>query len=320
MWMANKGKNILIIGQHPDPHIDKVMNCIIELGNNPILFQRLSRTDQLSLIFGNDTLKNEINGISTSKIDSVWWRFKQHLPSEYSKGLGSITDDFIHREWISVLKALPYILPDKVKWLNKLENHIRANYKVYQLNLAQKLGIRIPNTIISNSPKQIKDFAELYDRVIYKTLSSFILPPGYAVFTTIVSLEDIKNSGDKIVITPGIYQEYCEKKFELRVVVIGEEIYVAKINSQKHDETKIDWRKNQFLSIYEPYRLSKESEKKLLQFHNKSGLTYGAYDYIVNSKNEEIFLECNPGGQWLWIEDKLEFPISFALAKNLSTC
>ena len=35
------------------------------------------------------------------------------------------------------------------------------------------------------------------------------------------------------------------------------------------------------------------------------------------SNNEYVFLECNPNGQWGWIEDELNLPMSEALVDCL---
>lgn len=69
--------------------------------------------------------------------------------------------------------------------------------------------------------------------------------------------------------------------------------------------------------MYDTYSLTPKTHKKLMQFHKKSGLIYAAYDFIVDSSGNEIFLECNPGGQWLWIEHALQQPISKAIATAL---
>ena len=39
-------------------------------------------------------------------------------------------------------------------------------------------------------------------------------------------------------------------------------------------------------------------------------LHFGAVDLVLTPDDQYYFLEINPNGQWLWLEDKLEFPIS----------
>ena len=52
------------------------------------------------------------------------------------------------------------------------------------------------------------------------------------------------------------------------------------------------------------------------------GLNFGAFDFIVTPDNKYIFLECNPNGQWLWIElltgQKISEKIANALDRRIT--
>ena len=48
------------------------------------------------------------------------------------------------------------------------------------------------------------------------------------------------------------------------------------------------------------------------------GLRYGAIDLIVTPEGRIVFLELNPTGQYLWIEQATGLPISLALAELLA--
>jgi glutathione synthase/RimK-type ligase-like ATP-grasp enzyme len=47
-------------------------------------------------------------------------------------------------------------------------------------------------------------------------------------------------------------------------------------------------------------------------------LTFGAIDLIETLDGNYVFLEVNPSGQWLWIDDKLSLGISDAIAHWLA--
>mgnify|MGYP000623536185 CR=1 FL=1 len=47
------------------------------------------------------------------------------------------------------------------------------------------------------------------------------------------------------------------------------------------------------------------------------GLEFGALDFVVDGDGNYLFLEVNPNGQWLWLEDFLGFPISERIAEWL---
>ena len=47
------------------------------------------------------------------------------------------------------------------------------------------------------------------------------------------------------------------------------------------------------------------------------GLNFGCIDLIVRPDGDVVFLECNPNGQWLWIELTTGQKISEAIASFL---
>jgi hypothetical protein len=47
------------------------------------------------------------------------------------------------------------------------------------------------------------------------------------------------------------------------------------------------------------------------------GITYGAFDFVVDEDGGWTFLEVNSMGQYLWLEQDLGLPISAALADLL---
>lgn len=70
---------------------------------------------------------------------------------------------------------------------------------------------------------------------------------------------------------------------------------------------------NQF---FFPPQISEELKEGLLKFHRKAGLGFGAYDFLERG-DDVIFLECNPGGAWLWLEQSLGLKVSEQVAKCL---
>jgi D-alanine-D-alanine ligase-like ATP-grasp enzyme len=47
-------------------------------------------------------------------------------------------------------------------------------------------------------------------------------------------------------------------------------------------------------------------------------LEYGALDFVLTPDGRFVFLEINPNGQWLWLDDMLSLGITTAVAEWLS--
>ena len=67
----------------------------------------------------------------------------------------------------------------------------------------------------------------------------------------------------------------------------------------------------------EEYFLPVEIQNKLLALLKKWDLEFSACDFALTKDNELVFFEANVAGNWLWIEDALDFPISNTIAKKL---
>lgn len=63
-------------------------------------------------------------------------------------------------------------------------------------------------------------------------------------------------------------------------------------------------------------QVSEAFKKRVLDFHEKVGLVFGAYDFLEH-EDDVIFLECNPGGAWLWLEQSLGLNVSEHVARYL---
>ena len=312
---------ILIFSQEADAHVNSVTSILKEMCVPYVLFERYRRDHLINFVYKDGALKITlcINGDHYHLDDffSVWWRVKPVISAEYPSAEGTLEEKYIVQEWRQLIAGMQYCISDSVIQINSraVSEYIS---KIIQLKLAQECKLNIPHTCITNSSEFLRDnFFPENKQVIHKTLSSFFSLER-AVYTTEVKIDEVIEDPDSITISPSIYQNRVNKSHELRVTIVGEEVFIAKVDSQSREETKLDWRIGDQTTLFSEGSLSEETTNRLLDFHRKSGLVYGAYDFIVNLDGKEIFLECNPNGQWLWLEDSLGKGISKAIANELS--
>ena len=111
-----------------------------------------------------------------------------------------------------------------------------------------------------------------------------------------------------------------EKQYELRVTVVCDKVFACKIDSQRMEEDKgrVDWRQGYEYGLrYEAYELPDAVKAFCIKFLQDMHLNFGCFDFIVTPQDQFVFLECNPNGQWLWIEQETGMPISQAIAECL---
>ena len=125
--------------------------------------------------------------------------------------------------------------------------------------------------------------------------------------------------GGLIQHAPGIFQELVPKDYEVRLTVVADQMFAAKILSQQNELTKIDWRIAPHEITYEPVELPAEIRNSVKAFMTECGLVYSCLDFIVTPDGRHVFLESNPRGQYLWIEDYTRMPITEAIADAVMT-
>ena len=133
--------------------------------------------------------------------------------------------------------------------MNRLDALSLANRKPYQLLLAQQVGLTVPKTVITNNPAAVE---KLFDqanneRVIFKTMGRLFIPPDKQVFTVEIPRELPSRSSHSITKCPAIFQELVERKADLRITVVGREVFAVRIDSQaiEEDVGRLDWRRHQ---------------------------------------------------------------------------
>ena len=190
---------------------------------------------------------------------------------------------------------------------------MRAELKPLQLHAAQAVGLRIPKTMISNDPARIRRFAESCGaETIFKTLTA----TAFQFTATTVLDTELRDMLDSVKIAPAIFQERIVAKTHIRATVVDDRVFAASIAPQR-DYAALDWRLDRNAEI-RPCALPAEIEARLCALARRMGLRYGAADLIESVDGDHVFLEINPGGQFLFVEIHGGLPISDAIADALA--
>ena len=317
---------ILIITNKLDPHADSVISV---LKNERVDFFRFNTEDfpQSSAITWG-TAESGIDGIirlsddrqvHLSHISSCWYR--RPNPPVVSKDLiTKQAKEFAEDESNSFLKGL-WVYLSNCFWINYPPTIYVAESKIYNLKLASNIGFSIPRTLITNNPQEAKKFIyECKNNVINKVLGKGqveYLRDYYFVYTHKILSEDL-NRMQSIIYSPVLLQEYIPKRIEIRVTIVGKKIFSCEIHSQDSKKTLDDWRHYDLENVrHTIHRLPQSIESLCLKMAEKLGLNFATIDLILTPDQNYVFLELNPNGQWLWIEQLTGLPISSAIAELL---
>lgn len=224
------------------------------------------------------------------------------------------------------LAFLSYYLKDVFSIGSVIYDRIAAS-KMLQLRTAKELGIKTPDTCFSNRKEDILAFSEKYEYVVLKSIENDNVWVGdeyeYVFYAQKVKSSDLLDKPNEMFSqTVSFVQNYIEKQFELRITVVDKTVFACKIDSQvlDNDKGKIDWRQGYEHGLkHSEYDLPPNIADFCLKYLKQMNLHFGCFDMIVTPENEYVFLECNPNGQWLWIELETKMKISESIAKILSS-
>lgn len=309
---------ILIISNSTDYHTDLVVDVLlrrqvpyVRLDTDRLPQSYLQSTDFSGTDFG---LLLEVNGqsIDLKDVEVVWHR--RQPPATLSEQIEPADREFALKEWKHFLAGTWHLLRDKF-WINPLQAAEAAEIKPYQLRIAQSIGFEVPRTLMTNDPEEaIRFFDECSGQVVYKAFSQLIRDGqnggAEGVYTTRVQRSHLLSRKDQIRLAPCIFQEYVPKEVELRVIVVGNQIFTEEINTQKSTRASDDWRrydlKNTAWGVYHlPSSLQKMIHNAMRQF----GLVFGCVDLVLTPDGRYVFLEINPMGQWMWVESLTGLPL-----------
>ena len=177
--------------------------------------------------------------------------------------------------------------------------------KAVQLHFARISGLRIPATLMSNSPGAVRTFFESGRRIICKPFVSHFWEQstgGSAVAGTFELRSDQLPEDEVFTFAPAIYQHRVAKSFDVRTVLMGQSVYSFALRTP---DGALDWRPQAALRkmLVEPVATPSPVERAVLTFAQKTGVCFGSVDFAVDAGGEWWFLEINEQGQFLWLDE-----------------
>ena len=309
---------VLILSSLSDVHARAVMAALAKHKVQVELLDLAEYPTKLTLTLGFEgasrqfVLKRPSKGmLDLDAVHAVWWR----RPGAF--GLPAALRDASHRslalsEANTAFQGLYAAM--HALWINSPALDTVAGHKPYQLAVSQSLDLEIPPTRMTSDPEEARAFWKECDGdVIYK---QFLALPETWAETRKLGKAEIGLSDSAIQIAPVIFQRHIAAVADLRVTIIGDEIFAASTDV-RNLEYATDVRLN-LDTKYVAHDLPDEIADKLRALMRRLGLVYGAIDLRLTEDGRYVFLEINPAGQFLYIEHSTGQPIAAALASRLA--
>jgi glutathione synthase/RimK-type ligase-like ATP-grasp enzyme len=308
--------NILVVTNSHDLHADLVAGKINERKHNAFVLKtdRFPVDYYLDLRISDGLFDGLIihrptdTGIQISDIKSVWMR-KKGTFSYPSGHLAPQEKAYADGEMEHILFSMLCSL--NCYWMSHPLAVRASMWKGEQLQRAVGMGFLVPRSLITNKRSVVEAFRRsAADGIVFKSLSSASLAAekvgaddrvAGSMPTTRITAEH-EELLDAVSEAPCFFQELVPKACEIRATVIDGRVFAAKIHSQDDPRTRIDYRDFSADILYEATTLPTVIEERCRAFVASYGLNYGAIDLIVTPEGDYVFLENNPVGQFLFVE------------------
>ncbi|WP_413799375.1 ATP-grasp ribosomal peptide maturase [Streptomyces iranensis] len=317
--MTDAGQVLILAGRF-DPTCDLVVE---ELNRRAVPVFRADMAEfplrlTLAASFSGDrwngTLSNDRRTLDLASVRSVYYRrpTRPKFPEGMSPEARKVAETEARWGFGGLLSALP------CRWLPPPGKAADAEYKPLQLRVAAEAGLCVPRTLITNEPRAARDFADMIGGpIVYKPffhVRGTAHGQTVAVYTNVVQPDDL--SHPDIATTAHLFQEWVPKAHEVRLTAIGGRIFAAEIHADS-DAGHIDWRSDYDSHTYKICDPPPDVAAGALRMLDRLGLPYGAFDFVVTPEGEWRFLEVNPSGQYGFIEQATELPITAAICDYL---
>jgi glutathione synthase/RimK-type ligase-like ATP-grasp enzyme len=305
---------ILIVSFPDNEHVERVRqhltvrSIVVDTANFPV---SLGLDAQL----GESVERLRLNlpdgqHVELAEVGAVWYR--RIRPYKVHDDLADETARlFAWSESNEALLGVWYSL--QCFWMNAPTADEVAQRKIRQLQVARRVGLPIPETLVTNEPAVARSFLQHHGpgNVVRKAFRNIAQAPRE---TSVVSEEDLALI-EAVRYAPVIFQRYVPADLDLRVTVVESDIFAAAIRSGP--DYQADYRLGLASATVRPYDLPDDVSARLLELMKAFGLNFGAIDMRVTPEGEHVFLEVNPAGEYLFISERTGQPIPAAIAASL---
>lgn len=290
---------ILVIGSDEEAHARFMFEKLKRLNKDIEYFDSRLYPYNILINYTSDLssgfLKINDKKIHLKDIQGVYWRWFYGI--NYEKTEDEYASDMIYRERESALNSL--FLSLKCNWLNSYEAIKLHKTKIYQLNILQKNGIRVPKTLITNDEDELIDFYKKNNKsVIYKPVL------GGALTQKLTDDDLTKEKLSELKQSPIQLQEYI-KGIDIRTFAFkNKNVYSAEIYAKTLDFRGDD--NHEIINTTLPDSVNNDCLKVL----NLLKLTYSGIDIRKTPEGEYVFIEANPAPMFIHVENVTKYPIS----------
>ena len=171
--------------------------------------------------------------------------------------------------------------------------------KLTQLEIAIEVGLSTSEILVTNTQEAVAKYFGKKNVITKAIQENIAINLEEEIFIQRVQKVTIGSLNEKFF--PSLFQREVVKNYEIRTFYLDKECFSIAIISSSKKTDCIDMREHYRTNYFEPYRLPKKIENKIVNLMEKLHLTSGSIDLIRGVNGKYYFLEVNPVGQYDWV-------------------
>lgn len=301
-WCDISSIRPLIVGRRGDVHTAAVLDGLARRGIEASVFDASALETGEAHFSGGGP---EVSG----------WVRRLAPPGWGNGGLNASHDGARASAWSALTAGM--ILAAECHWLTTLPALLAAENKLFQLATAGRLGIRVPMTVV---PRDLAELARAgLSTAVVKPLGRGHYTDGAGeerfVPAQLIDTTDLTDA--ELVAAPFLFQEPIHAVSHLRVVTVAGRVFVAELDA---GDVPLDWRLHEpahdsFVPALGAYQ---DVERQALALAVATSTGYTSQDWIIDQHGDQVFLDLNPAGQWLFLPEEIAQEVTLCHVKFLT--
>lgn len=310
---------ILAVTHAADEHARPVLDALARQGAEVMVLDlaRLPARGRIALAYGGAGPRElRLDGerpIDAARVRALWWRRPQS--PEAPRRLRPARAAFAVRQTLEAVAGVLGSLEPGTLLVNDPWRDDAAAQKTLQLAAAERAGLAVPPTLVTNDPEAARAFlaagrgpAGAIQKQIHATPEDWRRTRRVGARGA-AGLRDLR-------LVPRILQQRIPG-VDVRVTVVGDELFAADIDARRSGSPD-DFRGQERRCRFAPCRVPDRERAGLRRVMDDLGLAFAAIDFRRDEDGRWWFLDLNPAGQWRFVERRTGQPVTAALAALLA--
>lgn len=304
---ATKWLDIAIVGSAKEPEVDQLAACLAKLHHPPLIIDTSEFPQLRRLSFADGCWWYEKNNLRDTKVFFIRSLHCSELmerleaSEQRPQGMG-----------IAALREKDSILGSLLRWsteqnkhtLNPLDTLLCHYYKLDTIERLRQAGVSVPQTIATNDPDAVQEFATNHKHIVCKTLAGGALVIGLAAdriseqFYALLKIAPV-------MLQARIYGH------DIRAYVLNNQVIAAASKQTEH----VDFRANE--QSFQPTALTRKEAIAVIQTTQLMSLSFAGIDLKRTQDGQYFILDVNPVPMFTGFEQITGLGVTSAIAKYL---